>query len=196
MLVPLFDWTHFSLTADALACAALVLLYRLARTGWRKDLPLPPGPTTSWFGRINLPKTSEHPWKSYKKWKDIYGATPFQSNINCLELTAAITAGDVIYIYVLGNPIIILNSREATRDLLDKRSAYYSSRPVRTMVIDLYVHHVYISISAFHSVSHSPEWDGTGFSLPCLMGNAGDNIAVYFTGTFTQRQSRRTMKPR
>ncbi|KAF8064434.1 cytochrome P450 [Lyophyllum atratum] len=39
------------------------------------------------------------------------------------------TYGDVMYLHVLGRPIIVLNSVEAAVDLLDKRSANYSDRP-------------------------------------------------------------------
>ena len=46
-------------------------------------------------------------------------------------------AGDVIYVRVFGNPVIVLNSAEAVSDLFEKRSANYSSRPVRTMVNEL-----------------------------------------------------------
>lgn len=45
--------------------------------------------------------------------------------------------GDIIYVYIFRNPIIILNSADAINDLFEKRSAIYSSRPVRTMVNDL-----------------------------------------------------------
>ena len=47
--------------------------------------------------------------------------------------------GDVIYIYMLGNPIIVLNSSEVINDLFEKRGSLYSSRPCRTMVNELYV---------------------------------------------------------
>lgn len=78
-------------------------------------LPLPPGPKTSMFGSVDLPKT--YPWKTYAQWKKTYG--------------------DVIYIHVFGNPIIVLNSAKAATELLDKRSSIYSSRPQRTMVSEL-----------------------------------------------------------
>ena len=41
--------------------------------------------------------------------------------------------GDVIYINTLGQDTIILNSSKAAIDLLDKRSAIYSNRPVFMM---------------------------------------------------------------
>lgn len=45
--------------------------------------------------------------------------------------------GDLIYIYVFGNPILVLNSATAASDLLEKRGGNYSSRPLRTMVVEL-----------------------------------------------------------
>lgn len=38
--------------------------------------------------------------------------------------------GDVVYISFFGRPVIILNSAKALADLLEKRSAIYSDRPV------------------------------------------------------------------
>ena len=43
-------------------------------------------------------------------------------------------SGDVIYLSIIGRPIIVLNSAEAARDLMDKRSSNYSDRP-RIVVI-------------------------------------------------------------
>ncbi|EPQ60724.1 cytochrome P450 [Gloeophyllum trabeum ATCC 11539] len=43
----------------------------------------------------------------------------------------------MIYVRLFGNPILILNSATVASDLLDKRGAKYSSRPVRTMVNEL-----------------------------------------------------------
>ncbi|KAI0348497.1 cytochrome P450 [Trametopsis cervina] len=76
---------------------------------------LPPGPKPSWFGTVDLPK--QYQWKTYADWKEKYG--------------------DLIYIYVFGNPMLVLNTAEVVNDLLEKRSAIYSSRPHRTMVADL-----------------------------------------------------------
>lgn len=40
--------------------------------------------------------------------------------------------GDIIYIYVLGNPIIVVNSAQAAEELFERRSKKYSSRQVRS----------------------------------------------------------------
>lgn len=38
--------------------------------------------------------------------------------------------GDIIYVKVLGQPIVILNSAKVTFEMLDKKSSMYSDRPV------------------------------------------------------------------
>lgn len=54
-------------------CTAMVVAFKLAGNLSRsqKSLPLPPGPKSSWFGKVNLP--TSHPWHTYAKWKDVYG---------------------------------------------------------------------------------------------------------------------------
>lgn len=62
----------------------------------------------------------------------------------CRSSSTAVTmhlissSGDLIYIYVFGNPILVLNTAKAASDLLEKRGSNYSSRPIRTMVVELY----------------------------------------------------------
>ncbi|KAJ7837531.1 cytochrome P450 [Mycena olivaceomarginata] len=67
------------------------------------------------MGKVELPQV--RPWLTYAQWKDVYG--------------------DLIYIRVLGNPILVLNTAAAASDLLEKRSGIYSSRPIRTMIVEL-----------------------------------------------------------
>ena len=38
-------------------------------------------------------------------------------------------AGDIIYLNVLGNDVIVLNSVEDAREIMDKRGALHSDRP-------------------------------------------------------------------
>ncbi|KAG9088543.1 hypothetical protein FS749_002077, partial [Ceratobasidium sp. UAMH 11750] len=56
-------------------------------------------------------------WKEFSKWGDQYG--------------------DVVYARVLNQDIVILNSYEAAAELLERRSAIYSSRPSLVMAGDL-----------------------------------------------------------
>ena len=51
-----------------------------------------------------------------------------------IYLTMHLLPGDIIHLEVLGTHIIVLNSIEATTDLLEKRSTIYSDRPRMPMV--------------------------------------------------------------
>ena len=52
-------------------------------------------------------------------------------------LTNSLRVGDIIYLNVVGQEMIILNSSKAAVDLLDKKSPTYSNRPVLTMCGDI-----------------------------------------------------------
>ena len=45
--------------------------------------------------------------------------------------------GDVNYLEVLGQPMVVLNSYAACKDLLEKRGAIYSSRPRLVLLTEL-----------------------------------------------------------
>jgi hypothetical protein len=47
--------------------------------------------------------------------------------------------GDVVYARILGKEMIILNTQQAARDLMEKRSAIYSDRPRFVLLGELYV---------------------------------------------------------
>ncbi|CAE6514152.1 unnamed protein product [Rhizoctonia solani] len=99
-------------TLDCLAASAcgllLVVLYQ--RRTDRASLPLPPGPQR-WplvGSLLSVPKDEKLP-VIFSQWGKEYG--------------------DVCYARLPGQDIIILNSYEAVTELLDRRSAIYSSRP-------------------------------------------------------------------
>jgi hypothetical protein len=47
--------------------------------------------------------------------------------------------GDVVYVNLLGQSVVYLNSWNAAHDLLEKRSAIYSDRPRFTMLGEMLV---------------------------------------------------------
>ncbi|KAF8216142.1 cytochrome P450 [Mycena galopus ATCC 62051] len=106
-----------SLTLLSLFCCALAYFWSYFTTFKSRlvGLPLPPGPQTDWMGNVDLPRI--RPWLKYAQWKAVYG--------------------DLIYIRVFGNPILVINSAAVASDLLEKRGGKYSSRPIRTMVVEL-----------------------------------------------------------
>ncbi|KAJ7760655.1 cytochrome P450 [Mycena maculata] len=99
--------------------ASLLGFVLVSRFLWsRKDLPTPPGPKISVFGLgKGLVMPSAFQWLTYAEWRKTYG--------------------DIIYLNVLRNPILVINSVEIAQDLLEKRSLIYSSRPIRVMQKDV-----------------------------------------------------------
>ncbi|KAK0440601.1 cytochrome P450 [Armillaria borealis] len=97
---------------------AVVLVTIYLKTRARHRLPLPPGPKkTPLLGNLfNMPTSSE--WEVYHRW--------------CKEYDT-----DIIHLDVAGTSIVVLNTVEAATELLDNRSAIYSSRPRMTMVNEL-----------------------------------------------------------
>lgn len=90
-----------------LAPTFIVLLMRLCQVG-RRPNDLPPGPPTiPILGNLHLmPKGNVH--LQFQQWAHKYGS---------------------IYSVILGTKtMIVLNSAKAVKDLLDRRSAIYSSR--------------------------------------------------------------------
>ncbi|KAG2116896.1 cytochrome P450 [Suillus cothurnatus] len=73
-------------------------------------LPLPPGPPSLPFLGNALQLDTKRPWLTYTAWGTTYGK--------------------IINSRILGIDMIIINSETIARELLDKRSANYSTRPI------------------------------------------------------------------
>nr|BED42962.1 cytochrome P450 monooxygenase [Trametes versicolor] len=91
------------------ASIAVVLALRGLWLRKASKSPLPPGPRgLPLLGNLfDIPRQSA--WKTFAAWSREYG--------------------DVVHLRVLGRPIILLNSAEATTDLLENRFGIYSDRP-------------------------------------------------------------------
>ncbi|EIW55444.1 cytochrome P450 [Trametes versicolor FP-101664 SS1] len=100
------------LSAVFLAC--LLRLWKSPRTGSR--LPLPPGPRRlPIIGNVfDMPK--RYAGADFRELNDKYG--------------------DMVYMDVLGQPMLILGTHDVAFDLLEKRSALYSDR-VQSAMVDL-----------------------------------------------------------
>ncbi|KAF7355007.1 hypothetical protein MSAN_01416200 [Mycena sanguinolenta] len=96
-------------------CAVLCILFLLKRlvSSQQQVHALPPGPKGLPLVGSVLDMPSEQEWITFSKWAD--------------------TWGDICSTTVLGQPIIIIGSAKVAVDLLDKRSAIYSDRPVCMM---------------------------------------------------------------
>lgn len=69
----------------------------------------PPGPAASWIYGNKRQLPSSKPWKKFKEWTDLYGS--------------------VITFWNGQRPTVVIGDPKVANDLLDKRSAIYSSRP-------------------------------------------------------------------
>ncbi|KAG1772052.1 cytochrome P450 [Suillus occidentalis] len=96
----------------AVAILCIVSLTAALRLSRRRvyPLPLPPGPRRLPFLGNALQLDTKRPWLTYTEWGKTYGK--------------------IIHSRILGIDMIIINSESIARELLDKRSAIYSDRPV------------------------------------------------------------------
>ncbi|TFY62291.1 hypothetical protein EVJ58_g3958 [Rhodofomes roseus] len=91
------------------------LLYRQVIR--RLTLRLPPGPRRLPIIGNALQIPSKSSWVTFAKWGEIYGG--------------------IVYLSVPGETMILLNSPEIVNELLEKRSAIYSDRPVQITTSEL-----------------------------------------------------------
>ena len=126
----------FSLYAASFAAIICLLLYlRSLFPRGRYRLPLPPGPKPKPIigNLIDLPKTSL--WHTVSQWKKIYGES-YLSSLPMQHPTES--SGGIIHVKVFGETFIFLNDYDIAVDLLDKRSAIYSSKPRLVMLREMY----------------------------------------------------------
>ncbi|KAL4079445.1 cytochrome P450 [Scleroderma citrinum] len=99
-------------------CSAGVVVYAIQWILFKRNhTPLPPGPKPlPLVGNLfDIPTVK--PWLTYADWGKKYG--------------------DITHIQIFGQHIIFLNSVEAAVEMLDKKSAKYSDRPVLQMAGEL-----------------------------------------------------------
>jgi hypothetical protein len=102
----------------------------------RQGLPYPPGPRPlPLIGNlIDIPR--EFSWLTYTQLSRKYGMSYFASRVHW-HLTDGM-AGDIISFRAFGQVVVVLNSIEVNKDLLEKRPDIYSDRPL-IPIFDMYV---------------------------------------------------------
>lgn len=91
---------------------ALVVLWRAVKLN-RQRRRYPPGPRRHWLLGNLLDMPSVEPWLRFSEWAQEYG--------------------DITYLNVLGRHIVVLNTLSACAELLERRGAQWSGRPVGYM---------------------------------------------------------------
>ena len=129
------DHPYPTLAFVVLGCATLV---RLAQRHSRPRLPPGPRGYPILGNLFDLPPNLI--WEKFGAWGKQYGELfplhlpPYNSYLGANMLTDFHAyIGDIIYVNVLGQEMIVLNSSKAAIELFDKRSANYSDRPIAMM---------------------------------------------------------------
>ena len=120
---------------DILLLVILAAAFLAIRTYRRRGrLPYPPGPRPlPLVGNLfDIPK--EFSWLSYVQLSEKHGMMIFGDKA---ALTEGL-AGDVLSFQVFGTVLVVLNSLNATKDLLERRATIYSDRPV-IPIVEMYV---------------------------------------------------------
>ena len=102
-----------------------------------RGLPLPPGPPgLPILGNLREVQ-AKYPWKVYHELGKTYGMASSNGlrKVILTKLTRApLLTGDIVYLNVVGQSLLVLNDFKTAVELLDRRSAIYSSRPNSKMV--------------------------------------------------------------
>ena len=100
-----------------------------------QGLPLPPGPKPLPLigNALDMPK--DYPWKTFQQWCKQYGTSRTFGHLYCSFKAGSL--GDLVYVNVVGKPIIVVGSAEVAYDLFERRSSKYCGRGHSTMIVDL-----------------------------------------------------------
>jgi hypothetical protein len=125
------------LTLDILVLVTSLVAFLVIRDFQRRrGLPYPPGPRPlPLLGNLfDIPK--KFSWLSYLRFSKKHGKIYFTVN-GLVRLKEEMT-GDILSFHVFGKVIVVLNSYETNKDLLERRAEIYSDRPVFP-IFEMYV---------------------------------------------------------
>lgn len=119
------------------ATSLAVLTWRQTQS-WKQYPPGPPGKFL--IGNLKDVPSGGDQWLAYEKMSRDYGKYFVLCVLTWVDAVAHDRAGsDIIHLNVLGSHMLVLNSYEAARDLLEKKGGLYSNRPRFVVLNELYV---------------------------------------------------------
>ena len=128
----LIHWVNENraLSLGAFIGYCILCVVRYVTSPYRK---LPPGPRGyPIIGNVLELRTQQ--WLKFTEWRKQYGQAPLLSHVTSLILTSS---GNIIYLNVAGQSLVILNSQKVAADLLDRRAGIYSDRPRNIVASDI-----------------------------------------------------------
>jgi len=122
------------------AVVAVLLVIFLSKVT-KKSPNYPPGPPRDPIIGNARQMTGDYIELRFTEWGKCYGLFYLSSvetraladQLSCVDTVI----GDVNYLEVLGQPLVVLNSYTACKDLLEKRGGIYSSRPRLVLLSEL-----------------------------------------------------------
>lgn len=114
----------------------LIIIWQYVKRAhtYPRNLPYPPGPKPlPLLGNLKDVPTGAQ-WLGYNELSKKYGTSLLYIFPRDIRLTYAHVSGDVLYLQILGQPMVVLGSAQAAFELLEKRSAQYSDRPNAAML--------------------------------------------------------------
>ena len=89
----------------------------------------------------------QYSWETFFAWKETLGEIVYYANVSSVNTNTFCIQGDIFYLNLLGRPMIVINSIEIARELLDSKGATFSDRPHSFMMNSLYVVSVTFRVS-------------------------------------------------
>jgi len=127
---------YYSLTVVLFLCLACLPIVLYSRRN-SKHLPYPPGPNGYPIIGNLLDVPTEKAWLTYSELSRTYGERLGRGTPGLRDNLIRFQPGDMVFLKVLGQPILVLNSLKRTTDLFEKRSSNYSDRMKATMLLEL-----------------------------------------------------------
>ena len=82
---------------------------------------------------------NEQEWLTFSKWAKTYGSFLSNKDVSFRENSSDALTGDLVYIKLFGQGMVVVNSAEVAYDMFEKNSSIYSDRCEFPMLNDLYV---------------------------------------------------------